>query len=330
LRLPNLAEAAGEATAKRKAGKLSTKKSGKKGAKPSPALPSAGEAVVDYLTLQVQALIAEDPQVRISAEEGVHQMRVASRRLRASLATFRPLFADQAGEPLRAELKWLSGLLGQARDAEVMRARLQADLAAQPADLVLGPVRRRVDLELKQAYRDAHREVVAALDSDRYLALITALEAWVAEPPFSDQAAAEATSELRDRVRHACRRVQKAARGLNTGHDGPEQDQHLHDVRIAAKRARYAAEAVRPVIGKPAKSVAASMEAIQETLGDHQDAVVERRWLRDLGARAFLAGENGFTFGRLHGLAESRAQHDQERFADVWKATQKTLATWPG
>jgi CHAD domain-containing protein len=332
---PNLATAADQAKAARKAGTATdvtaldgSDKKGKK--RKRPVGPTAGAVVVDYLTLQVQALIAEDPRVRISAEEGVHQMRVASRRLRTALATFRPLFADRAGDPLRDELKWLASLLGGARDAEVMRATLIAHLAAQPAELVLGPVRRRVDLELRQAYKDAHRELIVGLDSDRYLALVTALEEFVTEPPFSEQAVADATEELRALVRKSCRRVQKATQGLDGQPDAAEQDQHLHDVRIAAKRARYAAEAVRPVIGKPAKAVADAMAAVQETLGDHQDAVVERQWLRDLGVRAFLAGENSFTFGRLHGLADARAQHDEERFTEVWAETQNVLASWPG
>ncbi len=92
------------------------------------------------------------------------------------LASFRPLFADQSAPadqrvgPLRDELKWLASLLGTARDAEVMRATLTADLARQPAELVLGPVQRRIDLELGAAYREAHEKIVIALDGDRYLA----------------------------------------------------------------------------------------------------------------------------------------------------------------
>jgi CHAD domain-containing protein len=326
---PNLAAAAEQAKARTGAKHPTKKKPGKKGATPAADLPTAGSVVLDYLTVQVQALIAEDPRVRISAEDGVHQMRVATRRLRTTLATFRPFFVDRAVEPLRAELKWLSGLLGAARDAEVMRATLKADLAAQPTELVMGPVKRRIDLELGQTYRDAHKQVVTALDSDRYLSLVTALENFVAEPPLSSTAAGS-IEELRTRVRHACRRVQREYARLDADPDPDQQDQHLHDVRIAAKRARYAAEAVRPVFGKPAKTVTAAMQDIQETLGDHHDAVVERGWLRDLGSRAFLAGENGFTFGRLHGLAETRAEHNQERFATVWKAVQPVIARWPG
>jgi CHAD domain-containing protein len=304
------------------------KKSGRKHAQHGP--PTAGDVVVAYLGVQVQAMIAEDPRVRISADDAVHQMRVATRRLRTALASFRPLFTDRAGEPLRDELKWLAALLGVARDAEVMRARLTAELAAQPAELVIGPVQRRVDLELGQTYQEGHANVLAGLDSDRYLALIADLEAFVARPPFSEQAQAPAAEELRRRVRKACRRVQAAVTGLADGSDRDAQDHHLHEVRIAAKRARYAAEAVRPVIGRPAKALAAAMAQVQETLGDHQDAVVERQWLRDLAVRSFLAGENSFTLGRLHGLTDARAEHDEERFTDVWTATGKVITAWPG
>ncbi len=317
------AAAAATSTAKQKSGKKAKQKT------PDRHLPTAGEVVVNYLNAQVQTLIAEDPRVRISEEDAVHQMRVATRRLRTTLATFRPFFADRAGEPLREELKWLAGLLGTARDAEVMRAVLKAELAALPTELVLGPVKRRIDLEFNQVYRDAHKKVVAALDGDRYLALVAALESFVAQPPLSPKAAGS-TEELRARVRRACQRVQQATDRLAAEQDPAQQDDRLHDVRIAAKRARYAAEVVRSVIGKPAKSVVTAMQEIQETLGDHQDAVVERQWLRDLGGRAFLAGENGFTFGLLYGLAQARTQHDQAHFADVWTSTRKVLSAWPG
>jgi CHAD domain-containing protein len=318
LNLPDLTAQAGKAAAE-------AKKDTRKGRS-----VTAGEVAVDYLTVHVAAMIAEDPRVRISAEEGVHQMRVAARRLRTGLATFRPLFADRAGEPLREELKWLSGLLGAARDAEVMRARLNQEVSEQPVELVVGPVVRRIDLELKQAYREAHAAAVTAMDGERYLALVEALEQFVAQPPFSPRAQSPAGEELRARVRKACTRVQKAVEELDGVDDHAELDHRLHEVRIAAKRARYAGEAARPVVGKKAKRLADAMEQIQETLGDHQDAVVERQWLRDLAIRAFLAGENAFTFGRLHGLTDARAQHDQERFTEVWSVSRAVIADWPG
>ena len=207
------------------------------------AAPTAGQVAVQYLSASVAGLIAEDPQVRIDAEGSVHHLRMVTYRMHTALASFRPIFTDQAVEPLREELKWLGGLLDVARDAELMRARLGQQISEQPPELVLGPVRERVDLELGQAYRQAHAVVVAALDGERYLALIGALEDFAAQPPFSPRGAAPGSKELR----------------------------------------------------------------IQEPLGSQPADVAERKWLRDLAVRAFLNGENSFTFGRLHGLADVRA-----------------------
>ena len=62
------------------------------------------------------------------------------------------------------------------------------------------------------------------------------------------------------------------------------------------------------MFGRPARRFATAMEQLQETLGDVQDGVVSREVLRELGARGHLAGENGFTFGRLHALEQARAE----------------------
>jgi CHAD domain-containing protein len=261
-------------------------------------------------------------------------MRVATRRLRSALATFRPLFAEGSVEPLRAELKWLGEVLGRARDAEVMRRRLREDVAAQPAELIVGPVLRRIDVELRREHKEAHQAVVEMLNGERYLDLVAALEGFVADPPFDDRAGKPAKAQAAKLVRRSFRRVERAAEAVDAadtssgdavGHDHP-----LHEVRKAAKRARYAAESVEPVVGKPAKQLAAAMEQIQETLGDHQDSVVERVWLRELGMRAQLAGENGWTFGRMHGLAEARALHDEQEYGDLHQAARKAASRWPG
>jgi CHAD domain-containing protein len=292
---------------------------------------TVGDVAVKHLREQVAALIAQDPQVRLNTDDSVHQMRVATRRLRSALATFRPIFTAGAVEPLRAELKWLGEVLGKARDAEVMRDRLRADITGQPAELVVGPVLRRVDMELRQTYREAHKEVVVALDGDRYLALVHDLEAFVADPPFDERAHRAAPDEARVLVRRSYRRVIRAVDAVEAVQgEAVDHDHPLHEVRKAAKRARYAAESVRPVVGKKAKKLAKVLEDVQERLGDHQDSVVQRAVLRDLGMRAYLNGENGFTFGRLHALAEARARHDEEEFVRLWEATQRTAKRWPG
>jgi CHAD domain-containing protein len=103
---------------------------------------------------------------------------------------------------------------------------------------------------------------------------------------------------------------------LPPGHD---RDLALHDARKAAKRARYAAEAARPALGKPAKRLAKRMKAVQSLLGDHQDSVVAREALRTLAVQAHAAGEPAFTWGLLYGREEAAAAARERELPEVWE-----------
>lgn len=287
---------------------------------------TAGSVVQDHLREQVEELLARDPQVRRDREDAVHKMRVATRRLRSALWTFGPLLDTEATDPVRAELAWLAGVLGAARDVEVMHARLSDLVASQPEDLVLGPVSRRVDLVMTGRYRTAHESVLAELDGARYLQLLDTLEALATEPPFAPEAMGTASALLPRLTRRAWRRLVQSMAAVDQAETAARRDERhgtdstrtggseasahdllLHEVRKDAKRARYAAEAVVPVFGTKARRFAASMAQLQEVLGDHQDGLVTREVLREFGALAHLAGENGFTFGRLHALEQAKA-----------------------
>ena len=100
--------------------------------------------------------------------------------------------------------------------------------------------------------------------------------------------------------------------------DGEDRDEALHEVRKAAKRLRYAAESASPVFGTKARRLAQSAKKIQTLLGDHHDLVVARELLRRVGIEAHLAGDNAFTYGRLHGLYQARAQHLDRRWLKTW------------
>ncbi|GGC07872.1 CYTH and CHAD domain-containing protein [Cellulomonas carbonis] len=288
----------------------------------------AGTVVWEHLAAQVAALQANDPLVRTDEPDAVHDMRVATRRLRSALRTFRPLVDRDVTDPLRDELKRLGQVLGEARDAEVLRGRLRSTVDDLDAELVVGPVAARVGEELDGAYRTAHRAAVRVLDAKRYLRLLDDLDRLVADPPWTGRARDRADDVLPRRVRSAHRDVVRAVdRAASTA--GGSRDVALHEVRKAAKRARYAAEAVATRFGEPAERYAAAMEAVQDALGEHQDAVVARRVLRDLGMRAHLAGENGFTWGLLHGLEQARADAAESAFAEAWAvASRKKLRRW--
>lgn len=129
-----------------------------------------------------------------------------------------------------------------------------------------------------------------------------ALEQLLADPPQGDRAASPAGRELRRRVRYSLNRVQAALDAADHAPSDELRDQHLHDVRKAAKRVRYDREVVVPVFGTKAIRFAERMESLQADLGGYQDTLVARGLLREFGVRAHLSGGNAFTFGLLYGL----------------------------
>lgn len=269
---------------------------------------TAGAVVAAHLTEHLQRLLELDDAVRADEPDAVHQMRVASRRLRSSMATFRPTLARAVTDPFRDELKWLGSVLGPVRDAEVQRDRLLDRARALDPDLLLGPVLDRIDTELRRRHTVARDALLAALDDERYRALRTTAITFIGAPPL-DGVADRSERRLAGQVEKACRRVDRAAAGAD-----PDATDHaglvaLHELRKAAKRARYASEAVAGTFGKPATRLAERMEDLQEALGEHQDSVDARATLRRLGVIAHGAGENGFSFGLLHGL-EAMASRD--------------------
>jgi len=290
---------------------------------------SAGGVVLTYLRTHVSELISQDPLVRGDRPDSVHKMRVATRRLRSTLGTFRPLFDRNRTEPLRAELKWLADLLGAARDAEVKRDRLRTMIEEQPAELVVGPIKRRVTREQNEKYRSAHAGVTSALDSGRYLRLLDALDTLVTDPPWTDQAPRRAEDALPGLVRQRFTKMRRRLRSVDHAATSGERDHQLHEARKDAKKARYAAEALRPTAGKPAKKFATGMESMQDLLGDHHDSVVVRDLLRRAAEAAHSAGEPTFTYGRLHALEQAHAQALEHAFAGVWKkASAKRRRQW--
>jgi len=293
---------------------------------------SAAGVVLVHLGALVIRLVAMDPLVRLDSAGAVRRMRVSVRRLRADLATFGPLFPARAEiEPLRIELGWLARVLGEARDIEVIGARLRTELDRQPAELIMGPVRDRVDRELSRDYRQAHIAVVQALNSARYLALLDGLEKFVGQrplpPPESRKRVKRQLTRLADQ---AHKRVLRAIRRVESAPAGSDRGLLQHELRKAAKRSRYAAEAVTPVLGRPARRYAKKAATLQRVLGDHQDVVVLRARLVGLAGRAHLAAENAFSYGYMHALLEPRAHLDQAEVRTAWLGLIEQTVYWPG
>jgi CHAD domain-containing protein len=260
------------------------------------------------------ARIGEDP-------EAVHQARVASRRIRSTLRTFSSLLDPEWTDRLRDELKWLASLLGEVRDTDVLLERFSEHLAAVPAaDAKLG---RRLLAGLAEQRDRARRRLLAGMAEERYAVLLDDLVAAAAAPallPGADRPAAEVMPPL---VARPWRKLRKAVRKAG---DDPG-DEELHQIRIRAKRARYAAEAVEPVIGKPAEEFADAVADLQGVLGDHQDAVVGEAWLRQAAGTA--RRDVALVAGQLIAAERASAAATRDRWRKVWKAAdRKKLRAW--
>jgi CHAD domain-containing protein len=283
----------------------------------SPASP-ASDVVLAYLGQHAQVLKSTDPAARANEPDAVHQMRVATRRLRSTLQTFGPIIWDSDTERLAGELRWLGTLLGEARDVEVLTARLAASLADTPAEQVIGPVPARVRAHFAPIAAQARAGVRAALNSDRYFALLDDLDQLIVDPVLTTAAAGPASEVLPAAVRRAYRRTRRRVRQAERTPPGHRRDIALHQARKAAKHARYAAEASAPATGKPARSFASQMKRMQTVLGEHQDSVILRQVERELGIAAALAGENAFTYGLLYQREADAGRRAQAKALRVW------------
>ena len=298
----------------------------------SPKSEGAWSSVGTYARAQRDALLTLDPLVRRDEPDAVHKMRVACRRLRSTLRTFRPLLDRARTEPLRQELRWLAGELGHARDAEVMADRLDQALASEPSELVIGPVSRQVVERFSTESAEARVRVLAALDSPRYAALLDSLDEVVDGPPTKPASRPALRGMARKALRRVDRRLAKAeklADGRSAGSrllpplPGVVDDRAtaLHDARKAAKRARYAAEALQDLGGKDARRLVKTLKHLQNVLGAYQDSVLTRQVLRDHGVRTHLDGENAFTYGLLH----ARQQAEGERALAALPSAQRRI-----
>ncbi len=259
-------------------------------------LPSdpASELVAAALRSGTRRLLLADVGVRRREEDAVHQMRVACRRMRSDLKTFRPLIEPLWGEALRGELSWLADNLGDARDLEVLRERLRKQLKGEvpPYDLAAFE---RLDAILAQREEAALQAGADALASDRYLRLLDVLVDAARQPVVSPAAAAACWKALPLLVRGSWNRFAKRARRL--AHD--DHDDEWHEARIKAKQARYAAEAVTGVLGKPAARMAEAAKQVQEILGEHQDAAIAAEVLIALASEHLDDGALCLVAGRL-------------------------------
>jgi CHAD domain-containing protein len=288
----------------------------------------AGQVVLAYLRAQAGTLMSLDPLVRLDEPDAVHQMRVAARRLRATLRSFGHILRRDATSGLAADLKWLGGVLGGARDGEVLAAHLRGGLRRSPVELRIGPVEARIQGHFASLSAAARTELLAVLDSDRYFTLLDDLDRLVAEPPFTAEAARPAADALRAAARRALRQADRRMRRAWHADPGQARDEALHRARKSVRRARFAAEVAAPAAGGKATRFAKRMKRVQSVLGEHQDAVIARAVVRDLAIGAHLAGENAFSYGLLYERDVCDGERLRAEARRIWKKAARP-SRWP-
>jgi CHAD domain-containing protein len=295
------------------------------------AAASAGEVLLAYLEAQVSTLKAYDPMVRNEESDSVHQMRTTTRRLRSTLQSFRKFFRQPQSDELVEELRWLGNELGHARDAEVLRDHLEERTNELSAELVVGPVAARIQGHFAGVGADTQAAVVRVLDSPKYFALLDRLDELIEQPYGTERAERPALQVLPPEVRRTYKRTKRRTRDGLSLPPGEGSDAALHEARKAAKRARYAGEAVTSAFGPPAARFTKKMKQLQSVLGEHQDAVIARVAARELGMAAYQAGENAFTYGVIYGRLDGETWRLRRQAKRTWRsASQPGVWRWLG
>ncbi len=286
-------------------------------AQPEPEAPAI-EHLKHSLAQHVWWLLAHDPGTRLGTEiESLHQMRVATRRLRAVLRTARPILLPTWGISLQQELSWLSKLLGPARDLDVQIAYFidESGRLSQRDRPLLAQF-----LAHLRTQRVAVQQVVLSeLTSARYFELIHQLQQAAEFPSVVDSPIG-----IRQLAEGEFRKLRKAIRRLRPS----PSDVALHKIRIKTKRARYAAELARSSVGKPAIRFMKAARAVQDLLGQHQDAIQAERYLRQF-VKYSTSVRAGFLAGRMAEHQHNRKYTIRHELAPTFKALLKQgKKTW--
>ncbi len=283
--------------------------------------PGVGEVVEAAIVRSVHRFIVHMPGVQIGEDpEALHQARVATRRLRSDLRTFGPLLDESWVASLREELRWMGSALGTVRDVDVLWLRLEATSQKLPAGN-LYPLRVMKTM-LNAAHKERRAALLEAVDQDRYLELLDRMVDAANHPRLLPSAQRTSREALLELVRAPFERLMQTTRELPAAPADPD----LHRIRIRAKRVRYAAEAVAPMVGKKAVRFAAAAAALQDTLGELQDAAVAHAWLSQA---AQLHPAVAFTAGQLAGFELIRAESARAGWRAAWRELKRSkLRSW--
>ena len=211
---------------------------------------------------------------RSPGRDAIHRTRVAARSLRSLLATLKPLLRPSLLARARRDLRNMAAELGDVREADVRRAWL-AGLVQDSQALSPGACR-ALELELERD-RDASRKRLRKhLQSQAYRERSLRLATTLGDRRFVT-GRREVGDLVAQRLRRRWKRLQRA---LEARSEDPEA---LHELRLATKHARYASEALMPLLGIEDRKALKALKRLQDCVGEHRDATEALAWLANLG-----------------------------------------------
>lgn len=289
------------------------------------AVDATATVLQSALAMGLDWLRVNAPKARDGDVEGVHHLRVSTRRLRTTVELFGDMTSPEWTADLSAELKWLGDMLGEVRDLDVLRTRLMDSAADDARSGVLSPL---LD-DLEARWTTVSAALRDALGGERYRRLEARLVDAVRHVPLRDDVREAPESVLPGLVARAWKSAKRGGRALSRR--DPAED--FHEVRKRVKRARYAAEGVADFLGpdeaRSARRFARAAKRVQDVLGAHQDAVVAAFEIRKASAAHPDLGPFNFAAGRLHEREERAAADARARFFDEWRdLDRKKLTEW--
>lgn len=286
---------------------------------------SAADVLTPVWRGQVADLRAFEVDVRLDRPDGVHRFRVAARRLRSNLAGLRPLLDATVVDGLQRGLREAAGSVGAARDADVVRRRVDLLLLDEPDGPDVARSRDRLTSMLAGSSEDSRHRALEYFDGPDYDGLTRRLDRFSDLPPWSPSSQEPAEEALTPLLRKQWSRFRRRGREALATEPGDGSDEDLHEARKAAKRARYLAEALTPVFGRRTKQLAKAAERVQVVLGEYQDSVITRSLLDRAAVAATSEGEDTAALLRMVAREERTAVEVrsafERRFAEADRAS---------
>lgn len=327
---------------------------------PKPPMPadlpegSPGNAVVTALQANHDRLIALDPTVRRDEWDSVHQMRVTTRELRSHLQTFDGILVGDQFEFVEKGLKKLAGILGVARDAEVVEERILELIDEVDPAIIDAHAREKLTGQMAREYKEAHAASIEYMNSEEYFRLLDSLDELLADPPLAggeldvsdaddadaadaaaDEAGVSTEAVLAEHLDKAYDKLMKRHQKAIDGQDDEslslhEREDNFHDVRKGAKRLRYSAEAAGKTTGLKTKKLYNACKDLQSSLGDFQDAVTARDVLLEKSKQAEAEGQSTFAYGVLYQMEHQYGLEALQKYNDDMAAIVKAYKRLKG